>query len=239
MSGQVHRLKHERIASELAREIRTGRLPVGSQLPGEHLLASKFQVSRNTVRQALTALARRGLIDTHSGKGSFVTFDGQPLDDTLGWTRALADQGVPTEVVLLRLELVEDPVFAERVGLAVGTFVAVDRLRSIVDGRPISLERSRVPAIGNLRDLPRRGLSGSLATELLDAGLVGDRGEEWVELSTLDRSDAELLGRAEGERFLHARRLAWTVNGEFVEHVESLLDPDRFRLHLRFGGDPA
>ncbi|ROT26273.1 GntR family transcriptional regulator [Micromonospora sp. HM5-17] len=239
MSGQVIRLKHQRIADELAEQIRAGQFAHGARLPGEHALAARFAVSRTTVRQALTELGRRGLISTHSGKGSFVTFDGRPLDDRLGWARALAAQGVPTTVRVLRLERVHEPELAERFGLPTAEYVAVDRLRSLVDGPAISIERSRIPATGRLRDLPDRGLTGSLYAELHAAGLVPAYGEEWVELTGVGEADAELLGCVPGKPYLHTRRLSHAPNGDFVEHVESLLDPERFRLRLRFGEWPA
>jgi GntR family transcriptional regulator len=237
MSGQVPRLKHERIVDALAKDIRGGRLPRGAQLPGEHALAASFDVSRNTVRQALTELSNRGLIATQSGKGSFVTFDGRTLDERLGWTKALASHGIDTVATLVRLELVTDPELARKLEIGSAEFVAVDRVRSIVDGAPISYERSRIPAIGALRELPERGLHGSLYTPLHAAGLIPEQGEEFVELVRLTEEEAGYLRREPGERFLCTRRCSRTSTGEFVEYVESLLDPDRFRLHIHFGGD--
>lgn len=237
MSSQVARLKHQRIVAELTRDIRIGRLPRGARLPGEHALATRFDVSRNTVRQALAELGNRGLIATRSGKGSFVTFDDRDIDDRLGWTMALAQQGIRTTTEVVRLELVSDPDLADSVGLGSTEFVAVDRLRSTVDGCPVSFERSRVPAVGSLRALPERGLAASLYAVLHEEGLVPARGEEWVDLVALTSAEAELLGRQPGEKFLRARRLNQDADGNFVEHVQSLLDPDRFRLHLVFGGD--
>ncbi|MFC0436039.1 GntR family transcriptional regulator [Kutzneria buriramensis] len=230
------RLKYEQIADQLAKDIRRGRLPRGARLPGEHVLANRFAVSRNTIRQALAELGSRGLIATHSGKGSFVTFDGRPLDDRIGWTRALAEQGVHTAVEVIRLELVGDPDLAERCGVESDEFVAVDRVRSIVGGPAISFECTRVAARGRLRDLPGSGLDGSLYDVLRAEGLLPEQGEEWVELGQITEVEAAVLSRAPGERFLRARRLCRDRNGIFVEHTESLLDPDRFRLHLRFGG---
>ncbi|GAA3438921.1 GntR family transcriptional regulator [Kutzneria kofuensis] len=230
------RLKYEQIADQLARDIRRGRLPRGARLPGEHVLASRFAVSRNTIRQALAELGSRGLIATHSGKGSFVTFDGRPLDDRIGWTRALAEQGVHTTVAVIRLELVTDKEMAERFRLDDDEFVAVDRVRTIVDGPAISFECTRVAAGDRLRKLPESGLDGSLYDVLRAEGLVPEQGEEWVELGRITEVEAAVLGRTPGERFLRARRLCRDRNGVFVEHTESLLDPDRFRLHLKFGG---
>lgn len=237
MSGQVPRLKHERIVDALAKDIHGGRLPRGAQLPGEHALAATFDVSRNTVRQALTELSNRGLIATQSGRGSFVTFDGRTLDQRLGWTSALAKHGVDVVTTLVRLELVTEPELARQLELDCAEFIAVDRVRTIVDGLPISYERSRIPAIGALRELPVHGLDGSLYTPLNAAGLVPEQGEEWVELVRLNEEEAAHLQREPGERFLCTRRCSRTATGDFVEHVHSLLDPDRFRLHMRFGGD--
>lgn len=76
MPGQVH--KHHRISRILAEEIRAGVHADGSKLPGEHTLRERFGVSRTTVRQALNELGEQGLIATHAGIGSFVTFDGTP-----------------------------------------------------------------------------------------------------------------------------------------------------------------
>src|SRR6202000_1991965 len=132
MSGQVGRHKHQRIVAELTREIRGGRLPRGARLPGEHALASRFDVSRNTVRQALAELGSKGLIATRSGKGSFVTFDERDIDDRLGWAMALARNGVRTETRVVRLALVCDRDLADRFALPTAAFVGVGRLRSIV-----------------------------------------------------------------------------------------------------------
>lgn len=236
MTDDVHALKHQNIAATLAREIRTGRLKRGSRLPGEHALAARFSVSRNTIRSALTELNRQNLIATHSGRGSFVTFDGQPLDDQFGWARALADQGVSTVTRLLRLEKVHDPALAERLGLDSSSFFAIDRVRTLTQGPAVSLERSRIPGVDGLLDLPARGLiDGSLTATLAAVGLRADHGEEWVSAAPLDDADAGELERLPGEWFLRARRISWTATGELVEHVESLLDPLRFQLHLQFG----
>jgi GntR family transcriptional regulator len=237
MSGQAARLKHQRIAAELADEIHRGRLANGTQLPGEHALANRFDVSRTTVRQALAELGSQGLIATRSGKGSFVTFDDREIDDRFGWTRALADHGVRTTTRTVRLALVSEPDLAWRLRLPSPEFVAVDRVRSIADGPAVSFECSRIPALDHLRTLPERGLSDSLHTDLRSAGLIPAGGEEWADLAQLDDAAAGLLGRAPGEWFLRTRRRSFDADGRFVEHVESLLDPARFRLHLRFGVD--
>jgi GntR family phosphonate transport system transcriptional regulator len=66
-----------RIADELRLDIADGALPLGLRLPGEAALAERFGVNRHTVRAALKALERDGLVRARQGSGTFVS--GTPL----------------------------------------------------------------------------------------------------------------------------------------------------------------
>ncbi|MGW2958846.1 GntR family transcriptional regulator [Streptomyces sp. NPDC001220] len=234
MPGQVH--KHHRIARVLADEIRAGVHADGSRLPGEHALTERFGVSRTTLRQALQVLGEEGLIATHAGIGSFVTFDGTPIDNRLGWTRSLAEQGSELTTEVLRFEEVSDPGLAARLGLTSHAFIALDRVRRLPDGPGVSLERSRVPAIGSLAGLPERGLDdGSLSRALIAAGRITDSGEGVVSVRGLAADEAVVLHRSPGESFLRLDQVYRAADGSVVEQVSSLLDPAHFELHVRSG----
>ncbi len=56
------------IAQELEQQVLAGDLPVGSVLPGELSLASRFNVSRSTVREAIRLLEQLGLIRREEGR---------------------------------------------------------------------------------------------------------------------------------------------------------------------------
>jgi GntR family transcriptional regulator len=232
---RVPRLKHEEISRVLADEIRASHLAYGGRLPGETTLAERFGVSRNTVRAALAELGRAGLISTRSGKGSFVTYDGRPLNVRLGWAGPLEGAGLETTVRVLRAIEIEDAALAASLGQAGPRFFAIDRLRSIAGGPPISFERSRVPATARIAAAVAAGhANGSLTRMLLDADLVSATGEQWVEVRRLDAVDAALLERAPGSAFLWSRCITRNAVGELVEHVQSLLDPAHFSLHFQF-----
>ncbi|MFF3494092.1 GntR family transcriptional regulator [Streptomyces sp. NPDC002795] len=234
MPGQVH--KHYRIAHVLAEEIRTGVHADGSKLPGEHALRERFGVSRTTVRQALGVLGEQGLIETHAGIGSIVTFDGAPLDQHLGWTRALAAQGTELTTQTLRFERIRDTELATELGLESNEFIALDRVRRLSDGHGVSLEFSRVPAVGPLADLVERGLDGgSLDQTLAAAGRVRESSDAHIAVAGLDDAGAAILRRASGESFLRVAQVFRDAEGGVVEQVTSLLDPSRFQLHVRTG----
>jgi GntR family transcriptional regulator len=228
--------KYRQIADSLMTRIRRGEIGNGSRLPGEHLLAETYEVSRSTIRQALAELQQAGLIETWTGAGSFVRFDGACLDDQIGWTEALARQGIATQTRMLRLDRIVDAALAQELGLNEAVFLAVDRVRSTKSGEAISLERSRLPWRKGFADVLREGLvDGSLQQTLtaLDIRPIG--GSEAVALARLSAEEAVLLGCSEGDAFLATRRTVHGVEGELVERVDSLLHPDHFKLQFNFG----
>lgn len=87
-------------------------------LPSENVLSEKYNVSRNTVRQALTILKEDGLIHKKQGKGSIVTYKNEEERNTtnhiynliLSCAKEEIDDikvkynfGPPTEVAIKRL----------------------------------------------------------------------------------------------------------------------------------------
>ncbi len=59
----------EACVEQLATAIRLGVYPRGSALPAERLLATRLNVSRATLREAMAALREAGLVETTRGRG--------------------------------------------------------------------------------------------------------------------------------------------------------------------------
>ena len=76
MSTTAKPARYRVIADELAAQIRSGRYPLGSNLPVEHDLAKHFATSRQTIREALRVLGDRGLIVRRAGFGTTVINSG-------------------------------------------------------------------------------------------------------------------------------------------------------------------
>ena len=237
-SSSSVRLKHETVAAVLAREIRSGALRRGTRLSGEIALAKRFKVSRTTVRAALARLGEEGLIATRNGKGSFVCFEGQPLEARLGWAWALAAKGVATEVRIDRLARVHNARLARTLGLASGEFVVVERSWVLPSGVVACHEASHIPAAGRLRSIPEHGLSGgSLAVTLREAGLIFSHGRQRIRGRAIDAREAALVGAPQGTWMLELIRTSYDASGAFVEHVVGLLDPAHFEVGIRFGDE--
>lgn len=74
-------------AETLKRFIISEELSTGEQLPSERELSETLAVSRNIVREALSALVAEGLISKRAGKGTFVAeFDREAVQSSLPLT---------------------------------------------------------------------------------------------------------------------------------------------------------
>lgn len=137
------------IARDLRAEIAQGAYAPGAKLPTEAQLALRFGVNRHTVRHALAHLAEEGLVQARRGAGVFVT--SRPTDYPLGrrvrfHQNVLASGRMPSRR-LLRSETRparEDE--AEALALAPGSAVHLVEGISLVDGLPVALFRSILPA---------------------------------------------------------------------------------------------
>jgi len=80
---QPRRLPIE-IADQIEHLVLTRELEIGDALPPERELAEQFQVSRNILREAISALVQKGLVEVRPGLGTFIARPGsEVLGDTL------------------------------------------------------------------------------------------------------------------------------------------------------------
>ena len=64
---------YQRIAEEIGHLIDAGTFAVGARLPAERELASQLQVSRSSLREALSALELQGRVEIRVGSGVYVS----------------------------------------------------------------------------------------------------------------------------------------------------------------------
>ena len=87
----MERRKPERVLDRLGQAIVAGRYAAGAKLPTEDDLARKLGVSRPSLREGLKALARKGLIESRTRRGT-ITLGRERWDvldsDVLRWTAA-------------------------------------------------------------------------------------------------------------------------------------------------------
>ncbi|REE67989.1 GntR family transcriptional regulator [Paenibacillus taihuensis] len=78
---------YEWVSRELGDRIAAGDLKPGDKLPSVVDLAAQYNVGRSTIREALSALKARGLLDIRQGGGTFVLAPPEPQEESTAAVR--------------------------------------------------------------------------------------------------------------------------------------------------------
>lgn len=136
-----------RLEKFLREQILTAPLEPGDSILPESQLAQQFNVSRMTVRQALSRLVFEGLIVRHRGRGSFVA---EPrLEHTqmfLSFEQEMRVRGSQTTHKLLDMRIVPaEGKVAENLALPEGTLIVFLQRQRLVDGDVAGHEFRHLP----------------------------------------------------------------------------------------------
>ena len=223
------------IADELRREIVGGERLPGAKLPPEGELAERFGVHRNTVRQAVAALAAEHLVVSRRGSGTFVA-EHTVLVHRIGARTRLSDSlGRRGRAAGRLLESAIEPApaqIAERLLLGDGPGLRLETV-SAVDERPLSrathwFAADRVPGLAE-----RFSATGSITAALRAIGI-----DDYVRAATsvgarhATAAEAADLGLAAGSVVLITRSLDILTDGTPLQIGATRFVADRVELDI-------
>jgi GntR family transcriptional regulator len=229
---------YEQFARQMLSCIQSGELAPGTVLPPEPELAERLHVSRQTVNQALTSLARRGLLTRRRGVGTFIAepYVEQPLDGLYSFIRTLTAQGrLPTARILGYRMTIDDQASTMLTGANDGLIFEISRLR-LVDGEPFVVETIYLPVDCGERlpiDRVEREALHDLMKEL--CGIEVTHADETLHPVKLEPVDAALLGLTPGDPAFLVERTGYS-DQRTVEVRRSLIRGDRYRFRVRLSG---
>ena len=224
---------HVQIERVLRRRIESGEWESERPIPTEMALMRQFRVSRSTVRAALAALARDGLIARHRGRGSFV----QPASRRPSVPPTITNLvlGYQMQVKVVGVETVRVPGHVvEPLGVEPGTPVMRFVRLELADGAPLAV------AINYMReDLGRRiDVSQLQETSMLE--LLRDRlGRALGPIRTSiaaclpDEEVAALLGIHLTQPTLFVRLAVPDRRGRPLEVCDTFYRGDRYRYEVQ------
>ncbi len=145
MSGEA---LYVSIYKKLLHDIQCGKYPENTLLPSEESLCGIYNVSRTTLRRALTMLKQAEFVYSVQGNGAYVkprVFT-QPLSSFYSFTDSLKRDDILIQNTIIRCELLQaDQSLAAATGYPVGTaFHKLVRLRSAKE-YPLMLENTYLP----------------------------------------------------------------------------------------------
>lgn len=231
------------LATRLRQRILSGRYAIGDQIPTEHALCAKHDVSRHTARAALQLLESEGLIERRPGLGTRVISSGgapaftQPLgglDDLLQYAHeAQLAISASSKAALSRYE-------ADRLGAAnASKWLRLDGVRRI-GARPLAATSIYIAAAirAKASDFQVARLA---VTEQIEAkyGVAVQTIKQRITAEALGDDDAGALGATPGEASLRTIRRYYDATDRLFVISDSRHPGGRFSYETTFRRAPV
>ena len=226
------------------KEIMLGRIldgtwVVGTIIPSEPELCREFEVSRITIRRAISELVHEGRLQTVQGKGTFVAapkLEEHFVQRAFGIYEDMERRGLQLTTQVVRQEVIPASIeVANRLKIRPGESVHVlVRVRSVEDEK-LLVSTTYIPAY-LCPDLVHDDLSLGSLYQLLRTRyhLVIARGERSLEAVAAGQWEARLLDIALGSPLLRLDSVAYLPDGRPFEHSQALHRGDRARVEVEF-----
>jgi GntR family transcriptional regulator len=229
----------------LREKIMSGVFAAGARLPTEAELIRLYGVGRITVRQALAALTKDGLIERKRRRGTFVTerkTRRPSFDERIDLTGSLdeviaAEAGMKFKVIeMIRVDA--DPQEAELFGLGAGEPLYRVKRLGLRDDKPRNMTLDYLPAeIGEKLTLEELSAGSLLQTLETRFGLKLKSATQRINAALADPYLAKLLDVRVGSPMLSIERAIYAGGASPVEFSQTLFaaDLDGYAISLTRG----
>lgn len=233
---------YEQLIEFIKNEIDSGGLKVGDLLPSENEFCERYDISRPTVRQALSALEEQGFVVRMRGKGSFVTRPKvkRSLKNLYSFSDEVSAMGLHPKSKVVAYEVITPgEEIRERLGLGDldEKVYSITRVR-YAEEEPIALEMAFIPKRFCPFLTQDKIETGSLYKTLAEqAGLKIGYAKETYETSMLSESEAKILGAPVGTCAFFIQRTAYTSSHEVFEYTVMIVRSDRCKYEVELTSD--
>ena len=225
----------------IKRNITAGTLKPGDVLPSESEMCKSFDISRSTVRQAVSMLEDEGLVVRKQGRGTYVA---QPklhrmTQQLYSFTNEISSLGQRPSSRLVEYEVMEPtPDIVKMLELEDSStpVYKFSRIR-YMDDEALILETSFYPQY-LYPELTRPMVEqNSFYALLVQRGIVPTEAVDSYEAVVLNRREAEILGCRPGSSAFAVQRVTRMSDGKPCEFTQSLIRGDRVKLDVKLKKD--
>lgn len=220
---------HAEVAEVLRHQIMSGDLRAGSKLPALRELTEQLGVARMTVVQAMNTLEEEGLIEKHSGKGTFVKAVKVPVRHTM---QMKADISQIYEMVdQMEVSVTQNAAVIEKT--ADGRyFRAMTRIHARL-GKPFC--QVDIKLDDDVFDrAPDRFGSEIVVSVLRDLGVTVQKARQKVTISYADFSMAQALGVKVNSAVFRVLREFEDEGGKLIYSAALSYPADMLELEMEF-----
>lgn len=228
----------QQVVQEILSGLETGNLAHDGALPSEADLSQRFNVSRATIRDALSRLEQRGVVYRRHGVGTFVAPRPPVLDggfDQLESMLTLA-QRIGLDLHMDEAEILERAATsyeAERLGIAPGDPVLSVARVMMAGARPVAYLIDILPShllqVGDVGE----AFTGSVLDLLIQRNdLALSHSDTTISMATADSTTARKLHLQNGEMVQKLDAILYGCDEHILDFSLSYLAPGYFRFHV-------
>ena len=208
----------------------------GDCLPSERELGEQFNVSRITIRKALSELESEGLIYRIQGKGAFICIEKIPQNLTLltSYSQDMRERKLSPDSLILSIDSINATSYiSEKLHVPINSPVTILRRLRLADGDPMAIENCYMrDEIGSI--IAQSITNGTSLYELFrtKCGIKLYNAMQTIEVASLTNWEKQLLGEDSPNNALLTKRQTFDLDGNVVEYVESKYRSDRYLFHV-------
>ena len=225
------------IADDIRQAIAGGEFSGSEALPGEMALAERFGVNRHTVRSAIAALVREGVLRAERGRGTFIEQRERlrfPIRERTRFSEGLAGQTIFREGRVVGAgRTAADPAIAAALDLASGHRLQIVEMLYRADGLPVSLATNYFP-LPRFEGIEKAVRGTASITRALAACGVDDYRRKWTTLtaSHAGTADREALQLSPGAIVMSALAVNVDPAGRPIQYSVTRFAADRMEITI-------
>ena len=227
---------YHQLEEQIKSQIESGELRPNEAIPSEREFTEKYQISRMTVRQALTNLVNEGLLYRKKGCGTFVSERKveQVLNRLTSFSEEMLKRGLKPRSNILSYEtVVANPSVSAKLGLAVNEPVLrIERIR-LADDVPMAIETSYMPlhlTKGLTEELAKDSIYQFIEEQL---SLKISEANQELEAIAANEHEAYHLNIPKGSPVLRMKMVSYLEDETPFEYVKSSFRADRYRFYVQ------
>lgn len=223
------------IHDKIKNDIEHGVWKIGDRLPSERELATQFNVSRMTLRQAIQTLADEGILERKIGSGTYVARKKvqEKMTGTTSFTDIMLSQNrVPSSKTVSYYVAKPSSSEMEKLKLKENEqIVRMERIR-FADDLPICFEVASVP-YSLVDQYSKTEITSSFYKTLEEKGSnkIG-HANQTISAMLASEQIADYLKIKRGDAILRLRQISYFENGLPFEYVRTQYVGNRFEFYL-------
>lgn len=223
----------------IIKKIEDNEFPANSQIPSEQDLCRIYDISRPTVRQAVSELTNSGYLYKEKGKGTFVYGRKNVIDikDYSGFTDSILDCQTPAEKNIIDLKNMEsssvsqlNEIFNFNSSMAVAEITYLSFINN-QRNEVYSLNKSYI-SLSLFPDIISQLKDEKSSIDILRGKypLIPDKSRSILEIVFADQNDSPLLRVQPGQPLIKLQNTLFSKSGQPVEYIISKYRADNCRL---------